>query len=559
MHSMDTAHKPKLRIGLLVNSLTQPAWVHRIVSQIAASDIAEVVLVVTNEAGSPRSRQSKLKTLLDNRHHILRKLYTTLDDRLFKTTPDPFEPMSLEPLLGDCPRLGVTPRQTKYSDYFSKEEVEAIRTHDLDVAFRFGFRILRGKVLDIARHGVWSYHHGDNLAMRGGPAGFWEVMEGHPATGSILQVLTPRLDDGKVLYRSWSSTMWFSVQRNKANYYWKTAAFAMRKLYELHEDGPDALGDDPHAATYQPYARRIYRPPTNARMLRLLAGLGGRLVRRGFQKIGYRNHWLLAYKLTKDNSITQSFNDMQVIRSPKDRFWADPYPVKNDGRYYIFFEELEYKTNKGWISVIEMNDEGNWQPAVKVLEEPYHLSHPFLFEWQGVDYMIPETRGSEQIRLYRCTSFPDQWEFDRVLMENVRAIDVTLAEVDGRWWMYTNIAEEGVNTNDELYLFHADSPLGPWQPHKRNPVKSDVRSARPAGGLFRWGGELYRPAQDSALNYGHAISIHQVLEITPDTYREQEVAKILPDWHPGITRNHTLNHADGLTVIDAFLHRRRWF
>ena len=39
------------------------------------------------------------------------------------------------------------------------------------------------------------------------------------------------------------------------------------------------------------------------------------------------------------------------------------------------------------------------------------------------------------------------------------------------------------------HVFHADSPFGPFTPHRRNPVKSDVRSARPAGKLFTWNGD----------------------------------------------------------------------
>ncbi len=37
---------------------------------------------------------------------------------------------------------------------------------------------------------------------RGGPAGFWEVMNDQPTTGSMLQVLNEELDNGRVIYRS---------------------------------------------------------------------------------------------------------------------------------------------------------------------------------------------------------------------------------------------------------------------------------------------------------------------------------------------------------------------
>lgn len=556
---MPLTEKPKLRVGLLVDSLTQPQWVNKIVKDIINSDIAEVVLIVKNEAEHPRQKSSIFKTLLENRQHILRKFYTVLDDRIFRSEPDPFKLVNLAPLLGHCPIVGVNPEQTKYSDYFPEVDVSTILDYNLDVAFRFGFRILKGDSLKIARHGVWSYHHGDNLAMRGGPAGFWEVMEGHPATGAILQILTPELDDGKVLYRSWASTFQYSVRRNKENYYWKTSEFALRKLRELYELGPSALEADKFAATYYPYNHRLYKAPDNGEMLWLLIKLGSKVIGRGLQKLFYRREWFLAYKFSKSGQISTAFHNAKLIRPPKNYFWADPFPLKKGDTYFIFIEEFEFRVGKGWISVIELDQTGAWKAPVKVLETDYHLSHPFVFEWQNQYYMIPETLGKQTIELYRCTSFPFEWKLEKVLIENVRAVDATLAEIGGLWWMFVNMAVEGASTNDELHLFFADTPFGPWQPHKRNPVKSDVRSARPAGNLFYYNGELLRPAQDSSLYYGYAISINKIVCLTPDTFVEEEVSKLLPKWRKGLQRNHTLNHAGDLTIVDGLQYRRRFF
>ena len=83
-----------------------------------------------------------------------------------------------------------------------------------------------------------------------------------------------------------------------------------------------------------------------------------------------------------------------------------------------------------------------------------------------------------------------------------------------------NVAAEGVSTYDECYLYGADTPLGPWTPHPGNPIKSDVRSSRPAGRMIRWEGGLYRPTQDCSRRYGHAVAVQKVLELTPHTYRE---------------------------------------
>ena len=45
--------------------------------------------------------------------------------------------------------------------------------------------------------------------------------------------------------------------------------------------------------------------------------------------------------------------------------------------------------------------------------------------------------------------------------------DATLAEIAGVWRMFVNVAEEGASKNDELHLYYAETPLGPWRPHRR--------------------------------------------------------------------------------------------
>jgi hypothetical protein len=124
--------------------------------------------------------------------------------------------------------------------------------------------------------------------------------------------------------------------------------------------------------------------------------------------------------------------------------------------------------------------------------------------------------------------------------------------------MFVNIQEEGVAVNwDELHLYYAESPLGPWKAHARNPVVSDVRSARPAGRLFWSKDVLYRPSQDSSLRYGYATTISKVEKLSPSAYKETEVLKILPDWDNDIVGIHTLNLTDEMTVIDCLTKRRR--
>ena len=559
------AWRPRpLRIGLLTNTMEQPQWAIDALRQIEAAGCGRIELVIMPET-PPQPSTSRVKSIIKNREYLLYHLYNRLDAKRFRKEPDPFTPGSIASLVKDVDVVRLRPRMTQHCDYFEDPDVERILAYDLDVAIRFGFRILKGRALEIARFGVWSYHHGDNLVNRGGPPGFWEVMEGTPVTGSILQILTEKLDGGQVLYRSWASTDQLSVVRNQANFYRKTSTFLARKLCELHREGPAALEDRSGVARgFVPYTQRLYTQPKNAEMLRLLSRLAGRFVRLKLDRLKSVEQWSLAYLIDRSHEdgaspVPPALYRSTLLAPPKGAFWADPFVVRRGDRYYVFFEEWLEEAGKAHISCIEIDAKGKASPPRKVLECDYHLSYPFTFEWQGTQYMIPETGDNRTVELWRAVEFPDKWELDRVLMRDIYAVDATLEEIDGRWWMFANVAPvEGASTWDELHLFYADSPLGPWRPHRRNPVKSDVRSARPAGRLIRVGNELYRPSQDCSASYGHGTVINRITRLDLDAFEEVEVARLHANWRRDLTGMHTINSAGGMTVVDVRLKRSRF-
>ncbi|HEU4432432.1 MAG TPA: hypothetical protein VFR51_03495 [Pyrinomonadaceae bacterium] len=546
-----------LRIGLLIDSFVQRKWIHQVVSEIQSSGFAEIAVVIKNEsAASSQPAPRRLTSYWRNRKYLLYALYDKVDQFRVKVSPDAFEPTDLKPLLEEIPVVAVTPEMKKYSDWFPEDALKQIRQFNLDVALCFGFRILKGEALKIARHGVWSFHHGDNLVNRGGPAGFWEVMDGSPVTGSVLQILTEDLDNGRVIYRSWSPTAdRFSVKANRNNLYWKSAGFVIRKLKELADGVP--IGPPPESQFYQPYSNRLYRMPTNREMLPRLSRLCTKYVASKFQAALNSDQWALAYRFRSGpcdaNNTLYRFKN---LIPPKDRFWADPFAIQSGEHYYVFLEEYSYEVAKGHISVIELDRKGVVSGPRKVLEREYHLSYPFVFEWNGNYWMIPESAANKTVELYRAKSFPFVWQLEKVLMTDVRAKDATLAEIDGTWWMFVSIAEHSIP--DELYLFSAPSPLGPWTPHRRNPVKSDVRGSRPAGALFEWNGEVYRPAQDSSGRYGYAISINRLMQLDHEHFSEERVSQILPNWSDDLLATHTISITGDLTVVDCLRKRSRW-
>ena len=60
-----------------------------------------------------------------------------------------------------------------------------------------GFGIVRAPLLELAPHGVLSYHHGDMRRYRGQPPGLWELYHGDSDMGVTVQRLTESLDAGE--------------------------------------------------------------------------------------------------------------------------------------------------------------------------------------------------------------------------------------------------------------------------------------------------------------------------------------------------------------------------
>ncbi len=537
------------------------------IDDILQSSVATISLVVRNASPgavvAPRgSAATRLSRWYANRHSLLFALYERLDLRKFATSDDPIRMMDASSVLASVPTMDVTPRETKFSDYFDDADVERIRAYDLDVALRLGFRILRGRSLRIARHGVWSYHHGDNLANRGGPPGFWEVMERVPTTGSVLQVLSEELDAGRVIYRSQARTEPLSVTKNRAGYFWKTSEFVIRKLRDLHEEGESALVDpDPSARHPQAYSHRLYLAPKNRELAPHLGRLATRYTAAKLRELTTVDQWALAYRFGSKTSASD-VPDLAPFRfkwivPPIDRFWADPFPMHIDGRFYVLFEELEFRSRKGRICGFELGENGMIGDPVPVLEREYHLSYPYTFEWRGDRFMIPESVANGTVQLYRAVKAPYEWTLERVLLTDVRLVDATVVEIDGRWWMFAGAVSRGGSRCDELNIYYADSPLGPWCPHRRNPVISNVRHARPAGRPFRVGDTWYRPAQDGSRRYGWAVTLRRIVRLDPGEFAEETVTTLTPDWHGSVLATHTVNAVNGLTVIDMELRRRR--
>lgn len=274
-------------------------------------------------------------------------------------------------------------------------------------------------------------------------------------------------------------------------------------------------------------------------VLRMIAHKAANLMMKPFRR---EEHWQVALR-----DGTQSFN---VIQDDGDRFYADPFLCRANGRTFLFVEEYPYADQRGLISAAEVVDGRLAATPVAVLKRPYHLSYPFVFEHGGEFWMIPETGENRTIELYRAIEFPWKWELSTVLMEGAIFSDATILLHDGLWWLFVTADWFGTSTQDELSIFYSEALQGEWKPHRANPVKSDSRFSRPAGRIVQQNGRLFRPAQNCDRTYGAGIAWFEITELTPTSFNERKIT----DWDGRTELSmdglHSFDQLGSLQVID---------
>jgi hypothetical protein len=565
-YRISSANRAPLRIGLLLDSREKiPAFCAAIVEDIRASNFAGIEFLVIKKPLGGSSAPNKqpnssalnlLRSVVDPklRKRFLYRLYLRLDARM-KPAPDPTAMVDCGDLLSGIEAIEVEPLGKKFVHRFPDESLEIIRSKKLDVLIRFGFNILHGDILKSARYGVWSYHHGDNEFYRGGPAHFWELWEGSPLSGVVLQVLSEELDGGLALCKSLFATEGtLSVSRNRFTPYWGSADLIIRKLNELHRCGWESVLENAIPFTKYQGKRKIYKTPTNMDVSRWLGpALLKKTISYPFRK-AIVQHWRIACRFNgkplHSSDSEPDHSGFRWVDPPKGHFWADPFPFEHDGKYWTFFEDYSYKQKRARIACSEISPHGDLGPPLVCLDDlGCHYSYPHIFRAGSEILMIPESADSSSISLFRCQQFPNQWVREATLLEG-KFVDTTIWEHDGLWWLMTTSAEPSARAGS-LLLFYSESVRGKWHFHPANPISTDIRTNRGAGGVFRSHDRLIRPSQSCAPTYGYSIAFNEITEISIQRYSERPLKTITPEHWEGLSGIHTYNSSGNIEFIDG--------
>lgn len=502
-----------LKIGVLLLRPKQPVWVSHVLAMISGLSFAKIFMLVPED---PKSVEFA-KSVRSDSKKIFTIVFGWMDQILHGRKVIQGGERSIDPVRfsKEVITIPVAIRQARVS-FSEPESIINYENLDLDLVLYFDILSLDNKFCEIPRYGLW------NLAVH-----FLE---------------------------------------------WRIPEKVLDFLYDLHRSGRDWLSHDPYTMVLGLKTNWTEKYPSGMQLARIFAGvLFNKIITRLKEGI-FKERWEIAYRFSDESILKeQTLHPLKRIKPPLRKIYGDPFPLEYEGRYFLFFEEMvvderTYKLN-GHISVLEIDPrEGPSGTVRRVLERNYHLSYPFIFTWKGEFFMLPETHQNRSIELYRCVSFPDEWEFCQTLVKDIRAVDVTVFEKEGIWWMFAAVPRVASDSPDgivaphtyALNIFHAKSPLDVWEPHPQNPVKVDRTSVRGAGKIFFQDGYYYRPAQDCTPRYGHAVVFNRIEKWTTTEYLESEGFMIHPpdDWR--ILGVHTFNACGAFQTIDFIGYRNRF-
>ncbi len=538
-----SSHTSSLRIGLLVDSAKVSKYAYEFVKWAQAQHgtlaITHIIVVPPlNPSDGSRTKSSDIalfQSIMKIERHMLGE-YVRHRDHL-----DSYDLSKLVP-----EQIIVTQITSEMGPilHFALDDISKLKKLNLDLLITYASRNLRGDILKVARLGIIGVDYANNKSIPGGPAGFWEVYFREDTTTFTIERLGEESDDGEVMMRGCFQTGSYyllnqAVLFDRSNYYLRSVVERIVARDRL----PDVIRSVSHP-------NKRVRLPAAVEAINYLVRLFAYRTRNEFRRrAGIDYSWQVGYTIGgwRNADLSRSAK----INNPPSHFLADPFIISKDNRKICFVEDYDFQRYKGTIVAYELTAKG----AVRLgtaLEEEFHLSFPYIFEYQQGLYMCPETSGSCDIRIYKCAEFPLRWKLETIALQNISAADTMLFERDGRWWMFTNTDSVGDGDHcTELSIFFSDSPFGKrWTPHALNPIYVDAGRARNAG-LIKEGNVFFRISQGQGFDtYGKRTLINEIVELTNSKYSEKTISVITAAFAKGGVGTHHLHSNGDVTVFD---------
>lgn len=265
----------------------------------------------------------------------------------------------------------------------------------------------------------------------------------------------------------------------------------------------------------------------------------------------------LRHNLWNLGFIEEGLSDTLANKSPKihwvkkrinDRWFADPFILDvTDSEIIILAEEFCYNVHRGRIARVIIDRKTYEEKSFEIiLELPTHLSFPFIIRKNGKIYLMPENSASGCSTVYEYNDANRKVTPLHHIAEEPFA-DATIFEMDGQSYLCTTMLPDTNSKSVKIYTLNKDDLK---VVDRVATVEFPIVCGRNAGEVFTVDGQMYRPAQDCTLRYGHGV-ILQKMTMENGEWRFEDVNSLYPKsfkYNQGV---HTFNNYKGLIVIDG--------
>lgn len=424
--------------------------------------------------------------------------------------------------------------------------INKLENAKLDFIINFSIHRFIGKVISVANYGVWCYQFGDPEKYEGSSLCFWEIYNEDLVTRACLLRLTNEQDHSILLKDGFLKTN-ILFAKNIDKIHFECTKWPLFLCWDISNNKTGVLSE---SCKIKPYKNS--HPPGNLKLLIFFLTQLKRFIKKAFKSLFYTDYWNIGIA----HGPIREFLNPEVLPEvkwfpnlPKYRFMADPFGMYFKDELYVIYEDFLFDQGIGKIASFRFHKDSFIENNI-VIDEKFHMSYPFLLEYDEEIYCIPETYQKNQVCLYKAVNFPNTWKLEKVLIDDYAGIDNTVFNYEDTWYLFSTNKNAGPHHN--LNIHYSNSIFGPWQAHPKNPVKTDIRSARPAGNMFIHNGRLFRPSMDYSEKVEGRIVINRIENLTPNEFNERSHTIINPFQNTYYAdKVHTLSQVGPYTLVDG--------
>ena len=248
--------------------------------------------------------------------------------------------------------------------------------------------------------------------------------------------------------------------------------------------------------------------------------------------LGYEAVFNVAYRKMGKGLNEKALTEEFISLSYSDDYWyADPLIFTYNEITYVFMEVFNRNTGKGSIGYSIITQDGISNPII-VIEESYHMSFPFVFEFDNVIYMIPETEANNSLNLYRCVNFPNEWILHQSFETDIKIVDSVLVNCKNNVLKFLASTFDENDVKKSKYIYYRLKK-------KNNDVFSIViideygdydYSNRNGGQIIKQNGnELLVTQRSTPAIYGYSLIFHIINKHSPLSLKLNSKIEIKPN------------------------------